>query len=308
MRHTHEACRLRTWGMQSEPETTMSPATTAAQPELLSPEAANRPLPQDDAGQQHQHRQHRSHSHLHSHSQFQSQPHHHHPSSPYETAQRSGTPSNPWPAGFIPYPLPGQSTSSTSKPGSRPVRDHRRAQSTPSPAPNSNSNRNPNPDPGRSQNGHVRTRTQSASTSMGRADGIYEAAPLPPGVMYPAPPVRPHTSHRRYRDSDEDRDWVRVRESDRDDRDRDRERARNVVRDRDRGVERERVRDRDKERERERRRDLGRDYDGEGERERNRDRVRVRVQDPEDAELDEELTRSPAPLQRPISLFDSDEA
>ena len=100
---------------------------------------------------------------------------------------------------------------------------------------------------------------------------MYEAAPLPVGVTYPAPPVRPHTSHRRYKDKDRERDWERERE-------------------------RERVRDRD--RDRDRRRDSGKSY------ERDRDGGRDREEDG----LDDELTRSPAPLQRPISLFDSDEA
>ena len=220
--HSRGACHLHMYGdMQSELETTMSPATTASQPKLLSPKAANRPLPQDDVGQhQHQHRHHGSHSHLHSHSQSHSQPHHHHhhhQSSSYDTTQRSRTPHNSWPASFIPYPLP--STSSSPKLGPGPGRDHRHAQSTP--APNSNSNRNLDPD--QSQNRHVRT--ESASTSMGwpgTTGGIYEAALLPPGVTYLVPPV-PHTSHRRYGDRDGDRERVRVRVSDR-------ERARDVVR------------------------------------------------------------------------------
>lgn len=39
---------------------------------------------------------------------------------------------------------------------------------------------------------------------MGRAGGMYEAAPVPPGVVYPASPVRPHTSHARYRERERD--------------------------------------------------------------------------------------------------------
>ena len=119
-------------------------------------------------------------------------------------------------------------------------------------------------------------RRDGAHGQRGRA---YEAAPLPPGFNHPAPPARPHTSHRQYRN-----------------RDRDRERMKDV---RDCNweweCERDRVRDRD--RDRDGRRDSGRGYerDGYGE-------------EDEDTGFDEELTHSPAPLQRPISLFDSDEA
>ncbi|KAG8217111.1 hypothetical protein J3R82DRAFT_5142 [Butyriboletus roseoflavus] len=226
----------------SEPETNLSPsATIAAQPELLSPEAANRPLPQDES-HQHQHQHHHHHPHHHHPSQSRSQPQHHHrgASSTYDTATRSGTPSSPWPAGFVPYGSgPGQGTGTTSKSASeRDRRHHHRVHPDPVSDPNRSS----------SQQG------QSAST--------YEAAPLPVGVTYPAPPVRPHTSHRHYKDKERERE-------------------------RDRGGDR--VRDRDRRREYE------------------RDRDRDREQDREDTGLDEELTRSPAPLQRPISLFDSDE-
>jgi len=103
---------------------------------------------------------------------------------------------------------------------------------------------------------------------------MYETAPLPPGVTYPVPPTS--TSQRQYRTGHRDEN----RERDR--------------------------REWDRERDRERRRDSVRGY----ERERERDRVwhREREQDPEDTGSDEEHTHSPAPLQRPISLFDSDEA
>ncbi|KAF8555443.1 hypothetical protein OG21DRAFT_1483885 [Imleria badia] len=273
----------------SEPETTMSPSVAiATQPELLSPEAANRPLPQDDQ-HQHQHQHRPSHSHSRSQSQSQSQPpsRHYHSSSD-DAPQRSGTPHTPWPAGFIPYPPNGTtSSSSSSKRGGGLERDHRRANSHPTSAPNRDRNATPVQE-------RPRPRTQGASTSTGRGGlggtGTYEAAPLPPGVMYPMPPVRPQTSHRPHRDGDRDREW---------DQDRERERTRDAPRDLDWDRDRERLRDRD--RDRERRQDSGRDY----ERERERDRYR---DDPEDTGLDEELTRSPAPLQRPISLFDSDEA
>ncbi|KAH0830133.1 hypothetical protein J3R83DRAFT_1480 [Lanmaoa asiatica] len=243
--------------MQSEPETTISPsATVLAHPELLSPEAANRPLPQDDPGQ-HQH-------------QPQSQPQHHHhhhhaPSDTYDTAQRSGTPSTPWPAGFIPY-----TPSIESRPASERERRRAHPDHTPTPDPNRSKHSRTHP-----PNGYTRTRTQTA--------------PLPPGVTYPAPPVRPHTSHRRHKDKERVRDVGRERDWDRD-------------------LERERVRDRDRDGDgdRDRRPDSRRDY--ERERERERDRDRDREQDPEDTGVSEELTRSPAPLQRPISLFDSDEA
>lgn len=278
----------------------MSPsATIAAQPELLSPEAANRPLPQDDVGQ-----------HSHQHAQPPPASRHNHASSPYDAPPRSGTPYSTWPVGFVPYP-PGYSTSSSSgKHGTAPERDHRHAYSpapelllsdrTPTPLPGSSSGSDGGVGRAGSQSGgYVRGRAQSASTSMGRyaASGApYEAAPLPPGLTYPPSPARPSTSHRRQRDPDRDRDRDRDREWDRD---RARERHRDV-RDWDGERERERVRDRD--RDRERRRNPGRDYERNREGETGRDRRRE--QDSEDTDQE---ARSPAPLQRPISLFDSDE-
>ncbi|KAF8555404.1 hypothetical protein OG21DRAFT_1602875 [Imleria badia] len=218
----------------SEPESAMSrSATGVAQPELLSPAAANRPLLQDDAYQ-----------------------HQHHP---------SGTPHTFWPAGF----------------------HHHLAHSYPTPGPAPNRNMTP-------QNGHVRTQTQSVSTSMGRGavGGTYAAVPLPPGVMYPAPPVHPHVSHRRHEDTVWDRDR---------DRDGDRGQTRDVPHDGDWERERERVRDKN----RDRRRGSRRDYERERDRDRDGDGGR---EEPEDTGLDEELTRSPSLFQRPISLFDLDEA
>ncbi|KAG6375778.1 hypothetical protein JVT61DRAFT_2628 [Boletus reticuloceps] len=109
----------------SEPDTTMSPTATMTQPELLSPEAANRPLPQDDP---------------------QSQSHHRHHS--HDAVPRSGTPYTPFPVGFVPYP-PGYGTTSstTSHSKSGPERDPRRAYANPTPHPNSGA------DVGRSQTG-----------------------------------------------------------------------------------------------------------------------------------------------------------
>ncbi|KAF8555418.1 hypothetical protein OG21DRAFT_1507708 [Imleria badia] len=240
----------------SVPETTMS----------LS---ANRPLPRDDA---HQHQHHPSHSHSQSQSQPQSR-HHNHPSSSFDDPQRSGTPYIPWPAGFIPYHPGHGATSSSSKSSPSPERDHRLVHARPTPNPAPNGNLTP-------QNGQARTHTQRASTSTGRGavGGTYAAAPLPQGVTYPAPPVRPHKSHRQHTD----RDWDRDRDSYRD---------------------RERVRDRD----RERRRDSGRDSERARDRDRlgGRDRDRDR-EDPEDTVLDEELTRSPSSFSA-ISLYHSDE-
>lgn len=260
----------------------------AAQPELLSPEAANRPLPQDDPGQHQQ-------------SQPQSQPHHYSTSS--STFDRSGS---SWPAGFVAFP-------STPTPVSEPNRDRPRA--------NSNATTYLSADPGRVQHaqghGHeyrygdggyehgrppsasashapARTRAQSASSVM---RGGYEAAPLPPGMVYPAPPARPQTSHRS-RDGDaRDSEWEWKRDKgdwDRDwDRNRDRVRDRDWDRDRDGGGAREKVRDRERA-DGDWRRDSTRDYD------RERDRGR-------DAGRNTLLAHSPAALARPISLFDSDD-
>ncbi|KAF9229020.1 hypothetical protein BS17DRAFT_772926 [Gyrodon lividus] len=62
---------------------------------------------------------------------------------------------------------------------------------------------------------------RSALTS--RAGRQYEMAPIPAGVTYPEPPIRPHTSQRRYHDRDRDGDGGRDRDRDRDNgRDRDR--------------------------------------------------------------------------------------
>ncbi|KAF8555437.1 hypothetical protein OG21DRAFT_904309 [Imleria badia] len=116
-------------------------------------------------------------------------------------------------------------------------------------------------------NDYVPTHMQSASMSTGH--GAVD------GTYGAAPSVRPHTSHHRHRELDRDRDSDRVREKIRDT-----------------------SRDWDWDGDREWRRDSGRD----SERERHRDRDR----DP-DTDLDNALSRSPAPLQRPVSLFDSDE-
>ncbi|KAF9235300.1 hypothetical protein BU15DRAFT_78132 [Melanogaster broomeanus] len=103
------------------------------------------------------------------------------------------------------------------------------------------------------------------SASTSHVGKRYEVAPIPPGVAYPDSPIRPQTSHRRH----EDRNWDGDRDGDWSRR-RERERDGDSERDRDGGRNRDRGRDRD--------RDAGRSG--------------------------EERSHSPAPLQRPISLFD----
>ena len=126
---------------------------------------------------------------------------------------------------------------------------------------------------------------------MGRTGG-YDAAPLPPGVLYPVPPARPHTSHRdRERDRDRDRDkgWDRGEGE--------RERPRDVGREWE--WERERDKDRDKNRDRDRDRDRREPL-------RNYEREREGGLVAKDTGR-ETMTQSPAALGRPISLFDSDD-
>ncbi|KAF8550401.1 hypothetical protein OG21DRAFT_1487788 [Imleria badia] len=138
---------------------------------------------------------------------------------------------------------------------------------------------------------HARSRSQSqrAPQKRPRPDAHAEH------IDVNGPRVRPHPSHRRHRD----REWDRDRDRDRDrDGEREREKTRDTTRDVDWDRDRERVQDRD----RDRRRDSGRDYELERDRDRDRD-----GEDPEDTGLDEEVSRSPLPLQRPVSLFDSDE-
>ncbi|KAH7890194.1 hypothetical protein F5I97DRAFT_1934898 [Phlebopus sp. FC_14] len=186
-----------------------SPAgTTVTRPELLSPESANRPLPSSkDDHDDHQHRQHQhqtqqqpsTSSSASSSHQYQYQPRqppsgpppqqHKHQANPYhhylyDAAYRSKTPnttSAPWtPAGFVPL--------SSGKGGERHdvYRHHVRSVSTPTPAPMRG--------------------VSGGGSSTGLGAGRYEAAPLPPGVTYPEPPIRPHTSHYRRHGAREDDD------------------------------------------------------------------------------------------------------
>ncbi|KIJ63436.1 hypothetical protein HYDPIDRAFT_113453 [Hydnomerulius pinastri MD-312] len=206
----------------SESASNASNEGTVTRPELLSPESANRPLPPSKDDHTQEH--HRS-------SSSQHQPRQHPQQQQYQQylhdpTQRSATPSAPWPAGFMPVSL------------GKGERERER------------------------EGGGRHARSKSAMGRGAVVGGEYEMAPLPPGVTYPAPPIRPQTSHRQHRERDRDG------------------RAEG---------DGERGRYRDGDRRRDREGDRGKDRDGD--RERN-------------VGGSEEMSHSPAALQRPISLFD----